>query len=69
MLWNIMYYPNYFLFQRRTARIIADSILNLHKQGLISCNYSESGWCTVCGFLLQNVAPPKTIDHTSRVGH
>lgn len=30
-------------FQRRTARIIADSILNLQHQGLISCNYSESG--------------------------
>lgn len=30
-------------YQRRTARIIADSILNLQHQGLISCNYSESG--------------------------
>ncbi|XP_078369985.1 histone deacetylase 11-like [Oculina patagonica] len=30
-------------YQRRTARIIADSILNLQEQGLISCNYSESG--------------------------
>ena len=33
----------FFLLQRRTARIIADSILNLKEQGLISCNYSESG--------------------------
>lgn len=30
-------------YQRRTARIIADSILNLQEQGLISCNYSDSG--------------------------
>ncbi|XP_068703336.1 histone deacetylase 11-like isoform X1 [Montipora capricornis] len=30
-------------YQRRTARIIADSILNLREQGLISCNYSDSG--------------------------
>lgn len=30
-------------YQRRTARIIADSILNLQKEGLISCNYSDSG--------------------------
>ncbi|XP_001636500.2 histone deacetylase 11 [Nematostella vectensis] len=36
-------------YQRRTARIIADSILNLHEQGLISCNYSESGPLPVAG--------------------
>ncbi|KXJ10690.1 histone deacetylase 11 [Exaiptasia diaphana] len=30
-------------YQKKTARIIADSILNLHEMGLISCNYSESG--------------------------
>ena len=45
------------IWQRRTARIIADSILNLQEQGLISCNYSESGklftrftHCRFCNF-------------------
>ncbi|XP_031572592.1 histone deacetylase 11-like [Actinia tenebrosa] len=30
-------------YQKKTARIIADSILNLHEKRLITCNYSESG--------------------------
>ena len=40
---GVLIYYIFNCFQRRTARIIADSILNLKEQGLISCNYSESG--------------------------